>query len=254
MKSTKILVGIFLAVNLLAVCAALLLSAGIGDGRTASAPGRNDAVSGAAPDGSVPVLNPALLSLPGSDNGTLRQTCSGRCYAEVTQHGNFRLTYFSPYLSVQFAPEDDPSTGWRNEGDSDGYYDDNPLADGLLVRRIDISEQIDPKGPALLGEQSGLRQLIQTDEPITYDLFCAVLGQTPELDHKNHVYYDAGYIFDDPEARSSDEQRIHQADQKVTGGHDVAVFKVDGVEITVYFIRPEEEYLAYYAIMEKKDR
>ena len=253
MKNKKMLVGIFLAVNLLAVCAALVLFAGFWDGPTAPAAGRNNAVSGAESDGSVPVLNPLLLSLLDSDNGTLRQTYFGRCYVEVTQRGNFRLTYFTPYLAVQYAPENDPSTGWRNEGDSDGYYDDNPLADGLLVRRIDISEEIDPKGPALLGQQYSLRQLIQTDKPITYDLLCEVLEQTPELEHKNNVYYDASYIFDDPEARSSEEQRIHQADQKVTGGHDVAVFKVDGVEITVYFIHPEEEYLAYYVKMVKAD-
>lgn len=253
MKNTKMFVGIFLAVNLLAICAALLLFAGTGDGWTAFVPGRDGAVSGDSPDGSIPVLNPALLSLLDSDNGTLRQTYFGRCYVEVTQRKNFRLTYFTPYLAVQFAPENDPSTGWRNEGDTDGYYDDNPLVDGLLIRRIDISEEIDPKEPALLGQQYSLRQLVQTDEPVTYDLLCEVLGQTPELSHKDNVYYDASYIFDDPVARSSEEQRIHQADQKVTGGHDVAVFEVDGVEITVYFIHPEEEYLAYYVKMVKAD-
>ena len=253
MKKTRQLAGIFLAAVLFAVCAALLLFIAFRAGRAVIALNRNDALSdspGAADDGVMPVLNPALLSLIGSDNAALQESYSGHCYAELTQRGAFRLTYFSPYLSVQFAPESGSGGGWP-EGYADGYYEENPLADDLRIRRIDLCEEIDPKVPALLGQQDSLRQLIQTDEPITYDLLCALLEQTPELSHKKNVFYDAGYITDDPAARSADGQRLHQADQRVNGGEEVAVFVADNVEITIGFIRAEEEYLAYYARMEK---
>ena len=252
MKNTRMFVSIFLGVTLLAICAALLLFAVFGGGRPASAPGESDAPAGGAlSDGSAPVLNPTMLSLIGSDNAAVRETYFGRCYAQVTLRENFRLSYFTPYLAVEFAPGDDLSAGWRQEGDSDGYYDDNPLADDLTVLQIELIEEIDPKAPALLGQQYSLRQLIQTNEPITYELLCEVLGQTPELDHKNNVYYDAGYVSGDPEARSSDEQRTHRSGERVTGGHDVAVFEVDGVKLTVIFICVEDQTLTYYAKLEK---
>lgn len=253
MNKTKIFVGIFLAVNLLAVGTALLLFSGFEGGRTAFAPNRNNALSdssGLSSDESVPVLNRDLLSLLDSDNAAVRQTYFGRCYAELTPRGNFRLTYFTPYLSLHFAREKGSDSGWP-EGYSDGFYEENPLADGLLIRRIDLCEEIDPKEPSLLGRQLSLRQLIQTTGPITYDLLCEVLEQTPELSHIGYVYYDPGFIFDDPEARSAAEEGAFRGGQRITGGEDVAVFLVDDVEIKVSFIHVQEETLAFYIILQK---
>lgn len=256
MKNKKLLVGIFLAVNLLAVCTALLLFPVFEGGRAGFAQNRNDAADSAATapadPGEIPVLNPALLSLLDGDNAAVRQNYFGRCHAQVTPRGNFALTYFTPYLAIRFAPEDDPATGWRQEGDTDGFYDENPLADGLSVIRIDLCEEIDPKGPSLLGTQDSIRQLIQTTEPITYELLCTVLEQTPELVHRDNVYYDASHVFDDPEARGSAEERAHRMGERVTGGEEEAVFLVDGVKIDVSFIRVEDETLAFYMVMEKK--
>lgn len=257
MKKTKLLVGIFPAAILLAVCAALLLFFAFGGGRTALAQNRNDAPAGGseglpADQDPVPALNPALLSLLDSNNAVLRQSYFGHCYAEVTLRGNHELTYFAPYLAFRFAPEDDPAAGWRQEGDSDGFYEENPLADGLSIIRIDLCDEIDPQKPALLGQQDSLRQLVQTTEPITYDLLCTMLEQTPELSHRNNVYFDAPFVRGDPAARGAEEERVHRNDQRVSGGEDVAVFLVDDVKLTVSFIRVEEETLAFYITVEKE--
>lgn len=256
MKNKKLLAGIFLAVNLLAVCAAVLLFSVSEDGRPFFAQNRNDADDSAAAapadPGEIPVLNPALLSLLDGDNAAVRQNYYGRCYAEVTLRGNFSLTYFTPYLDIHFEPEGDSADGWRQAGDTDGFYDENPLVDSLSVTRIDLCEEIDPKGPSLLGTQDSMRQLIQTTQPITYELLCTVLEQTPELIHRDNVFYDASHVFDDPEARGSAEERAHRIGERVTGGEEVAVFVVDDVKIDVSFIRVEDETLAFYMVMEKK--
>lgn len=259
MNRRRILAGAFLALALLVGCASpppVQSPESGGDASSANAslptvstPGVNTAL----PDSdfsfssveSAPefTLNESLLSLLNSDNATLRQIRDERCYAELTLRGTLRLTYFSPYFAVQFAPETNPSDGWV-EGGSAGFYEENPLADRLPIIEIDLCEVIDAQAPSI-ERQVSLQQLIQTDEPVTYASLCEALGQTPELSHTEDVYYDATYISGDFTASGADAEQNHISGEKISGGTDTAIFSVDGVKIAVRFIRVRGELLAF---------
>lgn len=263
MKKIELFAYAFLALTLLVGCTSPPLAQSHESGAASSTSG-SSAVSmpgamTALPDSGsslspaetaeTAVLNQELLSLLDSDNAGLRQNRSGRCYTEITLRGTVQLTYFSPYLAIQFAPEGNPSDAWREEGSS-GFYEENPLVDHLMVLQIDLCEEIDPRAPSV-GQQTSLQQLLPTEEPITYASLCEVFGQTPALSHTDDVYYDATSISGDPAARGADAEQDHTLGEKISGGTDQAVFSTDGVRITVQFIRVQEEYFAFHARIEK---
>lgn len=247
MKNIKIVAGAVLALLFSAGCAALLLFFALGGGQSPGAP--SDSGPGAFSEDpfAVPVLNRSLLALLDSDNSTLRENYYGRCYARMTQRGTARLTYLAPYLSIQFAPSDDPLDVWL-DGNSEGFYEENPFVDELSIFQIDLCEEIDPKKPSLERNVS-LRQLIQTDELITYALLCEVLEQTPELKHRDNAYYDAVAVSEG----ISEAQKNYRLGRKIAGGEEYAVFFVDGVKIRVSFINTKEEPVAFFVRMEKAD-
>lgn len=256
MKNTKTIVGAFLALFVCAGCTALLLfltlEAGLNVGDILNLGGLNqsappDSGSGVSLEDpfSVPVLNRNLLSLVGGNNSALRETCFGRCYAEMTQRRTARITYLSPYLSVQFGPQEDPSDAWR-EGNAEGFYDENPFADRLSIIQVDLCEEIDPTEPSL-ERQISLRQLIQTNEPITYTVLCEVLEQTPELRHRDNAYYDGMAVSEGV----SSAKTTNRIGERITGGEEEAVFVVDGVKIRVCFINVEDEQIAFFARLQK---
>lgn len=243
MKNTKMIVAAFLVLFVCAGCAALVLFFTLGTGPVQSA--ASDSASGPEDPLAVPVLNRTLLDLLDGDNSVLRENYYGRCYAEVTQRGAARLTYLSPYLSIRFARQSDPFDGWL-EGNSEGFYDDNPFVDDLSIVQIDLCEEIDPKAPSLERHVS-LRQLIQTNEPITYTMLCEVMEQTPELKHRDNAYYDGLTVSEG----ISSAQQTGRIGERITGGEEEAVFVVDGVKIRVSFINVEEEQIAFFARLEK---
>ena len=251
MKNIKMIVGAFLALFVCSGCAALLLFFTLEGGlRSESSLSQisllDSGFSASSEDpSSEPELNRALLSLLGSDNSVLRETCSGRCYAEVTQRETGRLTYLSPYLSVQFKRQAGPFDGWL-EGNAEGFYDENPFVDGLRIVQIDLCEEIDPEAPSL-ERQISLRQLIQTNELITYTMLCEMLEQTPELKHLNNAYYDGVAVSEG----ISGAQKTGRIGERITGGEEVAVFLVDGVKIRVSFFNAEDEQIAFFARLEK---
>jgi len=264
MKKAGTLAGAVGTLILLIGCAALPLSTVSGESETASAhsgdfpssstsdqssPSFDSSVSSSAEPVSEPVLNEALLSLLGSDNSTLRQYRSGRCHARLTMRGTLQLTWFSPYFSIQFAPLRDSAAGWL-EGSTAGFCEENPFVDDLSILQIDLCEVIDPQIPSL-EQQPSLRQLIQTDETITYAFLCEALQQTPELSHTESVFYDAAHVSGDPAAQTVDAEHDHRIGQKINGGEYTAAFFVDDVQIRVSFILSQEEYLAYGISLEK---
>lgn len=262
MKKIEMLAGAFLALALLAGCTFPPLAQSHESGAASSTSG-SSAVSmpgamTALPDSGsslspaepaeTAVLNQELLSLLDGDNAALRQNRSGRCYAEITLRGTVQLTWFSPYLAVQFAPEGNPSDAWQ-EGGAFGFYEENPFKDDLPILQLNLCEEIDPRAPSV-GQQTSLQQLLPTEEPITYASLCEVFGQTPALSHTDDVY-DAASISGDPTARGADAEQNHALGEKISGGTDQAAFSTDGVRITVQFIRVQEEYFAFHARIEK---
>lgn len=239
MKNIKTIVAAFLELLVFAGCTALVLFFTLEGGPGAGLFGK-DPFAGTG-------LNRDLLSLLGSDNSVLRESDYGRCYARMTQRGTARLTYFSPYLSVQFAPREDSQDVWL-EGDSEGFYDENPFADDLSIVQIDLCEEIDPQVPSI-EQQISLRQLINTSEPITYALLCEKLGQTPELKHRSNAYYDPVAVTEG----GSYAQKNYRIGQRITGGVEMAVFRVGDVKLQMSFIKAEDEYLAIFARVEKTD-
>lgn len=242
-KNTKTIVGAFLALFLSAGCVALVLFFTLGTGPVQTA--ASDSVFEPEDPFSVPVLNRTLLALLDGDNSVLRDNFYGRCYAETTQRGTARLTYLSPYLSIQFKRLDEPEDVWL-EGNSEGFYDENPFVDELSIIQIDLCEEIDPKAPALERHVS-LRQLIQTNQPITYTMLCEVLEQTPELKHRDNAYYDGITVSEG----ISSAQKTNRIGERINGGEEEALFVVDGVKIRVSFINVEDEQIAFFARLEK---
>lgn len=243
MKNIKTIVAAFVALFVCAGCAALALFFTLGIGPVQ--PAAPDSASEPEDPFAVPVLNRSLLALLDGDNSVLRDNFYGRCYAEMTQRGAARLTYLSPYLSIRFKRLTEPEDAWL-EGNSEGFYDENPFIDDLVIKQIDLCEEIDPKSPALERNIS-LRQLIQTNRPITYTMLCEVLEQTPELKHLDNAYYDRLAVSEGV----SSAQQTNRIGERITGGEDEAVFVVDGVKIRICFLNAEEEQIAFFARLEK---
>lgn len=243
MKNIRMIAGAILTLFVCAGCVALALFFALGDGPAQSA--ASDSASGPDDPFAVPVLNQSLLDLLDGDNAALRENFYGRCYAEMSQTGAARLTYLSPYLSIRFKGLNEPEDAWL-AGNSEGFYDENPFIDDLVIKQIDLCEEIDPKAPALERHVS-LRQLIQTNEPITYTMLCEVLGQAPELRHRDNAYYDGVTVTEG----ISGAQKNNRIGERITGGEEEALFVVDGVKIRVSFINVEDEQIAFFARLQK---
>ncbi len=237
MKRLAVPIGVGLAL----LCLLLLLSLyllGFLSAPASSAPG---------PDVPELTLDEGLLALLGSENADVKQSLGGECYAEMTPRERARITYFSPYLSLQFALAREGEEVWLTGG-ADGVYAENPFADGLRVREIELCDEIEPDTPSLEAQPS-LRQLFQCSEPLTYDFLCAALGQTPELRYIDRAFFDGDFVSAGSEPDSSGRGR--QVGQQITGGQDRAEFKVDGIRLTVDFLRTEDALLAFHAIVRK---
>lgn len=204
------------------------------------------APSAPEPDAPALTLDEALLSLLGGDNAAVKQARGGSCYAEVTPRGYARVTYFSPYLSFQFAPAREGEETWL-AGGAEGSYEENPFADSLRVRELELCEEIEPDTPSLDGQPS-LRQLFRCEEPVTYELLCAALGQTPELRYIDLALYDGAFVSDDSGA-DADSGRNHRVGDQIAGGQDRAEFKVDDLRLTVDFLRAEDGTLLAFHVM-----
>lgn len=205
------------------------------------------APSAPEPDAPALTLDEGLLALLGADNAAVRQSHDGACYAEITPQDRARITYFSPYLSLQFAPAKEGEETWR-AGAAEGSCEENPFADGLRVREIELCEEIEPGTPSLDGQPS-LRQLFRCEEQISYEFLCAALEQTPELRYINLALYDGDFVSDRSDAGSG---RDHHVGDQIAGGQDRAEFRVDDLRLTVDFLRMEDgARIAFHVILRK---
>ncbi len=239
-------VGAALVLALAVVCATMLLVSGL-FGREAAAPNTASEAEAAAPE---LTLNEKVLSLIGSDNTALRQFCDGRCFAEITPRGRARVTFFEPYLSVQFALEDDPAGIWR-AGAAPGLQEENPFSDALRINQIELCEEIDPKAP-FVERQPSLQQLFACDTMLTYDGLCAALGQTPELRHVDIAYYSIDAVLGSEDQQPKNERGNRTVGRRITGGEDRATFEVDGYLLTVGFLDQDGERPAFHAELAAK--
>lgn len=194
-------------------------------------------------------LDETLLSLLDGDNAAVDASRGGDCYAELTLQGAARITYFSPYLSAKFALAREGEAVWA-AGEQEGFCAQNPFAEGLRVHALELCDIIDPETPAIDGQPS-LRQLFCCEQPITYELLCAALQQTPELREIDLALYDGEFVAGGA-APGTDGRRDRRVGQNITGGQERAEFRAQGVRLTVDFIRTEEGLLAFHVILKKE--
>ncbi len=72
----------------------------------------------------------------------------------------------------------------------DGAYPDPLTSEYAVIQSFALQSDYDPTANIITGQKS-LRRLFLTEEPITYELLCTKLGQTPKLEYSS----DGGYNF-----------------------------------------------------------
>lgn len=189
------------------------------------------------------VVNQELLNLLGKENAQLKEKYEGNCYADVNGMGAAMLEYYEPYLGFVFDPTADPMSDVWNGKNEKGECQSNPFADGLTIAKIILQENMEPSTPTVI-TQNSIHQLFQTEREITYSFLCEELEQEPTLQHVQDVFYT-------PLKNAEDrEKSMNEPGKRIEGGVYRAEFVLEAAQIEVSFVKSDEAYIAYYAMLQ----